>query len=287
VKNKRHKLIIRHQREEETLSAVYGIIAKKTKNSRDKETLSKISNQKKENAAVWRRSSGKNIKLSRFKIIWYIILSYVMGYTFVIKFLNKNKYVNIDKYKIFEQDIPEISVIIENDKAHDFALAEMLYEERLKYTGEVVLGLNNALVEFMGMLAGLTFALANTKVIAATGIIAGTAATLSMAASDYLAERAKKNPQALKACIYSGTAYLVTVILLVLPYMLFPKNMYIAAFGVMMITSILIIFFFTYYISVAKSLSFIKQFVEMACISIGVSIVAFIVGITAKSYLGI
>ena len=287
MKNKRHKLIIRHQREEETLSAVYGIIAKKTKNSRDKETLSKISNQKKENAAVWRRSSGKNIKLSRFKIIWYIILSYVMGYTFVIKFLNKNKYVNIDKYKIFEQDIPEISVIIENDKAHDFALAEMLYEERLKYTGEVVLGLNNALVEFMGMLAGLTFALANTKVIAATGIIAGTAATLSMAASDYLAERAKKNPQALKACIYSGTAYLVTVILLVLPYMLFPKNMYIAAFGVMMITSILIIFFFTYYISVAKSLSFIKQFVEMACISIGVSIVAFIVGITAKSYLGI
>ena len=51
------------------------------------------------------------------------------------------------------------------------------------------------------------------------GIITGIAATLSMAASNYLAERADGNPNALKASVYTGMSYLVTVVALVLPYL--------------------------------------------------------------------
>ena len=51
--------------------------------------------------------------------------------------------------------------------------------------GSVVLGLNDALVEFVGMLAGLTFALQNTQIIAVAGLITGVAASLSMGSSEY------------------------------------------------------------------------------------------------------
>ncbi|MCL2484562.1 MAG: VIT1/CCC1 transporter family protein [Endomicrobia bacterium] len=284
MEHKHHKLIIKYQSEEEAASIVCAIIAAKIKNALDKETLLKISAQKKEHAEIWKRYSGKNIPANRFRIMWHIILNYITGYTFLIKFFNKSRYAD---YEILAQDIPELAEIIENEKMHERALAEMLDEERLKYTGAVVLGLNDALIEFTGILAGLTFALANTKVISLTGIITGTAATLSMAGSEYLAERAEANPKALQASIYTGFAYLITVALLLLPYILFPKHMYVAAFVIMMTTAILIIFFFTYYISIAKTLSFKKQFSEMACISIGVAIAAFIIGIAAKKLLGI
>lgn len=39
----------------------------------------------------------------------------------------------------------------------------MLNEESLRYAGSIVLGLNDALVELTGALAGLTLALENTR----------------------------------------------------------------------------------------------------------------------------
>ena len=108
-----------------------------------------------------------------------------------------------------------------------------------------------------------------------------------MAASNYLAERADNNPKALKSSIYTGMAYLVTVALLVLPYLLFPIHMYVAAFAVMIATVIFIIMFFNYYISVAKEEKFFKNFATMAVISLSVAVISYIIGVLAKNLLGI
>ena len=116
--------------------------------------------------------------------------------------------------------ILEVKKIIKDELEHEKELIEMLDEERLNYVGAMVLGLNDALVELTGTIAGLTFVLMNTTLIAMAGIITGIAATLSMAASNYLAERADGNPNALKASFYTGIAYLITVVCLVMPYLL-------------------------------------------------------------------
>jgi VIT1/CCC1 family predicted Fe2+/Mn2+ transporter len=92
---------------------------------------------------------------------------------------------------------------------------------------------------------------------------------------------------ALKSSAYTGAAYLVTVALLVLPYLLFPSNMYVAAFAVMIVTVLLIILFFNYYISVAKEEPFLRRFLEMAGISLSVAVISFVIGIVAKNVLGI
>jgi VIT1/CCC1 family predicted Fe2+/Mn2+ transporter len=166
-------------------------------------------------------------------------------------------------------------------------LIGMLDEERLNYVGAMVLGLNDALVELTGAIAGFTFALADTRLAALSGIITGISATLSMAASNYLAEKADGSKNAMKSSVTTGIAYLITVALLVLPYLLFSPGRYVLALIVMLLTAVLIILVFNYYISVAKSQPFLKNFLSMALISLSVALISFFIGLLAKKLLGV
>jgi VIT1/CCC1 family predicted Fe2+/Mn2+ transporter len=151
----------------------------------------------------------------------------------------------------------------------------------------MVLGLNDALVELTGSLAGFAFALQNNKLIALSGLIVGISATFSMASSEFLAARSEGRTDALKSCSYTGIAYLITVILLIAPYLLLGSTQYILALICMLAVVVLIIAGFTYYTSVAQDQPFFSRFGEMAVISISVAVLSFIVGILAKRFLGV
>ena len=116
----------------------------------------------------------------------------------------------------------------------------------------------------------------------------GIAASLSMAASGYLAskeEEEKEDVNPITSAIYTGMAYIITVALLVFPYFVFDNPYH--ALWLMLVITVLIIASYTYYISIAKSLSFWKRFLEMAAISLGVALISFGIGILVKNYFGI
>ena len=146
------------------------------------------------------------------------------------------------------------------EEEHEKALLDMMDEERLHYVGSMVLGLNDALVELTGSLAGFTFAMQNTRLIALSGLIIGISATFSMASSEFLAARSEGRSDAFKSCTYTGIAYLVTVVLLIAPYLLLGNSQY---------------------------EPFKSRFTEMAVISISVAVISFFVGIAAKHFLGV
>ena len=157
-----------------------------------------------------------------------------------------------------------------DESIHEKRLLNLIDEDRLRYTGSIVLGLNDALVELTGALAGLTFALQDTKRIAFAGFITGIAASLSMAASEYLSARTDEGPKsALRASAYTGTAYVITVIFLITPYLIFSNYFVCLAFT--LVNALLVILLFNYYISVARDLPFRRRFFEMAAISLGVA----------------
>lgn len=281
------KLVQKAQIDEEQGTILYAFMAKREKNEENKKFLEQMSKDEAKHAEVWKNITKKNLKPSRILILWFKILTVVMGFTFVVKIMQKKESLAQAGYEKMQKELPEAAKILDDERRHEKELYNMLDEERLHYIGAMVLGLNDALVELTGAIAGVTFALANTRLVALTGIITGVSATFSMAASNYLAERADNNPKALKSSIYTGVAYLVTVALLVLPYLLFPTDMYVAAFAVMIATVILIIMFFNYYISVAKEEPFLKNFVTMAVISLSVAVISYIIGVLAKELLGI
>ena len=189
-------------------------------------------------------------------------------------------YLEISEY------IPEAEQIAKDEGKHENELVDLLDEEKLNYVGSIVLGLNDALVELTGSLAGLSFALQKTNLIAAVGIITGIAASLSMGASEYLSTKAEGNTEtALKSSLYTGTAYIVTVLLLILPYFIF-KN-YLLALMTTLIIGVLIILFFNYYVSIAKDLPFKKRFLEMTFLSLGIAALSFGIGIIIRITLGV
>ena len=123
--------------------------------------------------------------------------------------------------------------------------------------------------------------------MALSGLIIGISATLSMASSEFLAARSEGRTDALKSCSYTGIAYLLTVVFLILPYLLLGNSQFMLALFVMIGIVLAIIAAFSYYISVAKDEPFKSRFVEMAVISVGVAVISFVVGILAKQLLGV
>jgi VIT1/CCC1 family predicted Fe2+/Mn2+ transporter len=182
--------------------------------------------------------------------------------------------------------VPEAGRILQDEDAHETALLGMLDEERLRYAGSIVLGLNDALVELTGALAGLTLALQNTQLIALTGLITGSAAALSMAASEYLSTRSEagsRNP--VRAALYTGAAYVLVVALLILPYLWIAD--YYLALACTLLAAVAVIAFFNYYISVAKDEAFRARFLEMLLLSFGVAAFSFLVGYALRRIFGI
>ena len=282
-----HGLLMQYQRDELTDQKIYSAMARREKNEENRKILTRIASDEEQHAILFESYTGRKASPQLLKFWWYFILSRIFGYTFVLKLMIKGEYIADKSYQQLAEEMPDLKQVIEDERAHEAKLADMLDEERLKYVGAMVLGLNDALVELSGTIAGLTLALADTRIVALAGIITGVSATLSMAASNYLAERADGKDDALKSSLYTGAAYLVTVVCLVAPYLLYPRDMYIPALVTMLAVVIFIIFFFNYYISVAKSLPFLKRFAEMAVISLGVAVISFFIGILAKQILNI
>ena len=174
--------------------------------------------------------------------------------------------------------------IAQDEAEHEKNLLNMLDEERLHYAGSVVLGLNDALVELTGCLAGFTLALENSRIISLAGLVTGISASLSMASAKYLSCQAEEDPRAVKSAIYTGIAYLITVALLILPFLLLP-NKY-AALALTLIMAIFIILVFNYYLATAKDLNFKRRFAEMTVISLVVAALSFGVGYILNMFLG-
>lgn len=281
------KRLLRMQRDELTGSILYGRIAARQKDENNKHAFEEISRAERGHYETWRAYTGRDVAPDRTKIVLFTLLSGLLGITFTIKFFEKGEDLGLADLRAIQAELPEVRRVIADEEAHEAKLMEMIDEERLHYVGSIVLGLNDALVELTGTIAGLTFALANNRLVALSGIITGVSATLSMAASNYLAKRAEGNGEALKSSAYTGAAYLLTVVAIVLPYLLLPNELYLLAFGIMIFVVVLIILAFNYYISVAQDLPFLRRFGEMVAISLGVAALSFVIGLVAKQLLGI
>ena len=280
-------LIKKMQQNELTESVIYEKIAKFAKGDENKATLRRLAAEEKAHYNIWHKYTGIDMKPQRAKVIKYTFLARVLGFTFAVKLMEKGEEGAQDKYEKLTEEVPESIAIRAQEEEHETALLAMLDEERLQYVGSMVLGLNDALVELAGSLAGFSFALQNTRLVALSGLIVGISATFSMASSEFLSAKSEGRSDALKSCSYTGIAYLLTVVLLILPYMLFSPTQYIPALLCMLVIIVAIIASFTYYTSVAKDQPFVSRFLEMAIISISVAVLSFIVGILAKHFLGI
>lgn len=274
------------QQEEINGFQTYNRLSKLVKDEHNSKILRRIAGEEMKHYELWKAYTKVEVKPNKLRIGFFFWVSRLFGLTFGIRLMELGEESVQNIYEKLIGAIPEAKQVLADEEKHEDELLEMLDEEGLKYSGSVVLGLNDALVELTGALAGLTFAFQNTRLIALAGLITGISASFSMAASEYLStksEESEKNP--LRSAIYTGIAYIITVALLIMPYLLLDNYLHSLLWTI--INAILVIAVFNYYISVARGYNFRRRFIEMASISLGVALFSFILGNIIRQWLGV
>ncbi|MEX1308680.1 MAG: rubrerythrin family protein, partial [Eubacteriales bacterium] len=149
------KALKRLQQDEINAYHIYLKLSKIIKDEKNAAVLARIAGEEKKHYAVFSGFLKHKIRSNRGYIARFILLARVLGLTFALKLMEK-KEASVETYEQAMIEIPEIRRIIEDEEAHEDELLGMLNEERLSYMGSVVLGLNDALVELTGALAGFT-----------------------------------------------------------------------------------------------------------------------------------
>ena len=278
--------VLRAQCNEITEHEIYKRLSLAMPDENNRKILEKMAEDELRHYHFWKRFTGEDVRPRRLTIFLYVFLARILGLSFSLKLMEKGEDLAQAAYVRLKAIDPHVEAVVREEEQHEERLLEMVDEERLKYTGSMVLGLNDAIVELTGALAGFTLALGRTKIIAMAGIIIGVAASLSMAASEYLSTKEEKDGRhPFKASVYTGVAYILVVVLLTYPYFVFSNPF--MSLGVTLGLATMIILIFNYYIAVAKGLSFKKRFAEMFLISLGVAVLNFFVGFLARTYLGV
>jgi VIT1/CCC1 family predicted Fe2+/Mn2+ transporter len=281
------------QKRELTDHYMYLKLARVQKDQHNKDVLTRLATEELGHYNFWKKITKVEVKPSKFQLWFYYFISVLFGMTFGIRLMERGEAKTQNLYKSLVGKVDNIEKLLEEEVNHEEALIDSFNEEKLNYMGSIVLGLNDALVELTGTLAGLTFALANSTIVGFSGLIMGIAASLSMASSEYLSTKQDgDHKRAFKSSFYTGIAYIITVILMILPYLVIPDTVFnifgqnipsiYISLAITILVVILIILIFNFYIAVAKNLNFKKRFLEMISISLGVALLSFLVGYVVK-----
>ena len=279
------KELLKAQRAEITEYHIYNQITNILPNEENRRIVEEIGADEKRHYDIWMGYTGVDVKPNKFQVWLYTTISRLFGFTFGFKLMELGEEKAQVNYEKIAEEIPEARSVIQDESEHEDKLLTMLDEKSLIYAGSVVLGLNDALVELTGALAGLTFAFRDVNIIALSGLITGIAASLSMAASEYLStksEETEKEP--VRAAITTGIAYVITVALLILPFLLLENEL--ISLAISLTTSVAIIAVFNFYVSVTKGQPFGRRFLEMAGLSLGVAAFSFLIGILIRNWFG-
>ena len=278
------KLLI-FQRNEITEHHVYRSLARMAR-GKNAEVLKKLSEEELGHYRTLAQYTRTQVRPRHWSVFFYLLAARVFGLTFAIKLMEAGEQQAEASYTEVAREIPELEKIMNDETEHENLLMEMLDEEKLGYLSSMVLGLNDALVELTGALAGLTFALRSARLVGLAGLVTGIAAALSMAASEYLSTKSEEGPKdPLKAAFYTGVAYVLAVTLLIFPY--FVLSNHYAALGVALGDAILVIVVFTFFMAVVKDLPYRRTLLEMVTISMGVATISFLIGWLVRVTLGV
>lgn len=267
-------------------------LAKTETNPNFKKILQKFAQHEWNDFKFWKQFSSRQVfAISPLTIIWLKILRKVLGLTFLVKYLEKQEKELISRYTDFLTKVQDeklkikIREAIAHETKHEEELIAQIKEERVEFISSIILGINDGLIELTGALVGFSFALQNHFFIALTGFITGIAASLSMASSAYMQAQYEPGKNAKKAAFYTGSAYFIIVLLLVLPFLI--TSSIILSLGLLLGVVLIVITSLSFYTSIIFERNFKHQCLQMILFTMGVATITFLIGLALRSVLGI
>lgn len=272
------KQFLKYQEYEKLHAIIYKELGEISKDTKNGELLLQLSEIEERHFIFLKNITQQETKIDNRKIRFTILAAKLLGVTFVIKYLEKKESELRERIKNSSLESKELIEYMQTEFDYEDTLQSQLEDEKLFYISAIILGLDDALVEISGSLAGYTFVIDNPKIIAMVGFITGVAATLSMAAAEYLSvksdESSKLNYK--KAALYTGIVYILTVSCLIFPYAL-NLNKFVSLILMMMI-GLFIVFIFNFYVAITTKTKILTRFFRMSAIIVTVAIISFSIG---------
>jgi len=254
--------------------------------------LMEMAMQERRHYEFWSRFiDGYELKRSafrfRFRVILLKILALIMGITFVIKMLEMHEGKVINEYKsvmeyLKDEDKNMLAGIIKEEEEHENTLIENINEGRVRYLGFTVLGLSDALIEIAGIHAGTLGIYTDTFKAGLAGLVAGVAASIAMASAAYNQAKQSEGVKASSAATYTGIAYVITALLLALPY--FMVHDLLEALLISLLISIAILAYIALYSHVLFNRNFFRELGETTGIIFGATLALYVFGEAIRIY---
>jgi vacuolar iron transporter family protein len=230
--DKLEKVAEKEARNEITDYTTYAHLSKTGKNLNSKKVFSELSEMELGHHNFWQRYLPNNkkqkTKPNRVKMYFVLLLQFVFGASFAIKFLEGQEAATIKKYESLRplipiQDRTAYEAMIGDENKHENAFAEEVQGNYVRYISFVVLGLADALVEIAGIHAGSLGIYKSTELTGLAGIIAGAAASLAMASAAFAQAKQGFQGSASLAAAYTGVSYFINAVILATPYIFLPE----------------------------------------------------------------
>jgi VIT1/CCC1 family predicted Fe2+/Mn2+ transporter len=281
----------KESRDELTDYTVYKRLSKVGADTRLKGIFSTLADTELRHFKFWTRySRNENVEPHASKVRFVLLLRRVFGATFAIKYLEKGEAAAIKKYEalagaIPRRDLKQFRAMIVDEKVHERTFIEQVRGAHAKYISFIVLGLADALVEVTAIYAGSLGVYNSTTLTGLAGIIAGIAASISMASAAFAQAKNGFEGSPTTAAAYTGVSYFAGTAILAVPYFL-TANM-LTAIASSITLCVLVIASVSWYNSVISNSDFRKDFAEFAGVMFAATIILFIIGTVIRHALGI
>ncbi|HYY91262.1 MAG TPA: rubrerythrin family protein [Candidatus Dormibacteraeota bacterium] len=278
--------------------SVYLALSRREKNPEFKKALENIANGEQSHYEFW-KIYAPDAKVSSKRLRSYVILliRMVLGLTFTLKFMERHEGKLHEHYRKIAESIPpgdkaRFQEMMASEEGQEDLLIGKIQENRVKYMSFIVLGLADAVVEISGIHAGSLGIYGKTELAGLAGIIAGMAASIAMGTAAYAQAKQGFTGSAKWSAIYTGVSYMITAVLLAMPYFLAanitPPNLaQEIALATSLVIGVVLVATMTFYDTVISARAFKRQFGEIAGIILAASLALFIIGTVVGQYLGI
>jgi len=280
-------------KDEMTDYTTYKRLASSEKSQTNREMFEKLSAMELDHYELWMKYVPKGtleLGPKTGTVALVLFLRRLFGASFAIKFLERREKNTVSKYEALKPSVPAedqeaFQSMIEDEKGHETAFAEVVAGSYVKYISFIVLGLADALVEIAGIHAGSLGIYKSTELTGLAGIVAGAAASLAMASAAYAQAKQGFEGSASLAAGYTGGSYFVAAVFLALPYFL-TKTMLVALTASVVI-GLSIIAFVTWYNSIIVGSRFLREFAELAGVMLGATVALYVFGSIIRVLFGI
>jgi VIT1/CCC1 family predicted Fe2+/Mn2+ transporter len=286
------EIAVGEAKDEMTDYTTYKRLANSEKSQSNKEMFEKLSEMEHKHYDLWMkyRPQGTKIGPKKPTVYFVLFLRRLFGASFAIKFLEHREMTTAKKYEALKSSVPEedqaaFQSMIEDEKGHETAFADIVAGTSIKYISFVVLGLADALVEIAGIHAGSLGIYNSTELTGIAGIVAGAAASLAMASAAFAQAKQGFEGKPGLAAAYTGGSYFVAAVVLALPYFL-TKQM-LGAISFSLVFGLAMIAFVTWYNSIISGGRFLKDFSELAGVMLGATFALYIFGNVIRLAFGI